>query len=58
MLKVGNIAAKAGERAFGYLETMRTRAGMAPDIPVHLVAGASPGTNAAGAGRHAWRRKS
>lgn len=43
MLKVGNITAKAGERAFGYLETTRTRSGMAPDIPVHLVAGASPG---------------
>jgi len=43
MLKVGNITARPGERAFGYLETMLTRAGMAPDIPVHLVAGASPG---------------
>lgn len=43
MLKVGNIVAKAGERAFGYLQTTRTRAGLAPDIPVHLVAGASPG---------------
>ena len=43
MLKVGNITAKAGERAFGYLQTTHTRAGLAPDIPVHLVAGASPG---------------
>ncbi len=43
MLKVGNLAAKPGEKVFGYLETAQSRSSMRLDIPVHLIAGAQPG---------------
>ncbi len=42
-MKVGNIEAKAGEHAFGYLKTAASRSGLSPDIPVHLFVGAQPG---------------
>lgn len=42
-MKVGNIEAKAGEHAFGYLKTAVSRSGLSPDIPVHLLVGAQPG---------------
>ena len=42
-MKVGNIEAKPGEHAFGYLEVAKSRSGLGPDIPVHVFAGAEPG---------------
>lgn len=42
-MKVGNIEAKPGEHAFGYLEVAKSRSGISPDIPVHLFAGTEPG---------------
>ena len=43
MLKVGNLTAKPGERTFGYLNTAKSRSGLSPDVPVHLICGAEPG---------------
>ena len=44
MMRVGNIEAKPGERAFGYLgEEIKGRSGLSAQIPVHVVAGAEPG---------------
>ena len=42
-MKVGNIEAKPGEHAFGYLEVAKSRSGLGPDIPVHVFAGSDPG---------------
>lgn len=42
-MKIGNIEAKPGERAFGYLEIGKGRSGMDVDIPIHILAGAEPG---------------
>ena len=42
-MKVGQLEARAGEHVFGYLKTGVTRSGLAPDIPVHLFAGAEAG---------------
>ena len=42
-MKVGNIEAKPGEHAFGYLEVAKSRSGLGPDVPVHVFAGAEPG---------------
>jgi predicted deacylase len=42
-MRIGNIEAKPGEHAFGYLEVAKSRSGLSPDIPVHLFVGAEPG---------------
>ena len=42
-MKVGNIEAKPGEHAFGYLEVAKSRSGLGPDIPVHVFAGSESG---------------
>jgi predicted deacylase len=42
-MRVGNIEAKPGEHAFGYLEVAKSRSGLSPEIPVHVFAGAEPG---------------
>jgi predicted deacylase len=42
-MRAGNLEALPGEHTFGYLEAARSRSGLAPDIPVHLFAGAEPG---------------
>jgi predicted deacylase len=42
-MKVGHLEAKPGEHVFGYLKTAVSRSGMAPDIPIHLFAGAEDG---------------
>ena len=42
-MRAGNLEAKPGEHTFGYLEGPRSRSGLAPDVPVHLFAGAEPG---------------
>lgn len=42
-MRIGNMEAKAGEHAFGYLEVAKSRSGLSPDIPVHLIVGAEPG---------------
>ncbi len=42
-LRVGKLEAKAGEHTFGYLEMAASRSGLAPDVPVHLFAGAHAG---------------
>jgi predicted deacylase len=42
-MRVGNVVAKPGEHAFGYLEVAQSRSGLAPDIPVHVFAGAEEG---------------
>ncbi|NLE75568.1 MAG: succinylglutamate desuccinylase/aspartoacylase family protein [Chloroflexi bacterium] len=42
-MRVAGIEAQPGQRAFGYLETVRSRSGLRPDIPVHLAAGVEPG---------------
>lgn len=42
-MRIGNIEAKPGEHAFGYLEVASSRSGLGPDIPVHLFVGAEPG---------------
>jgi predicted deacylase len=42
-LRIGNIEAKAGEHAFGFLEVTKSRSGLGVDIPIHLFAGAEPG---------------
>jgi hypothetical protein len=43
MIRVGDLEAESGEHAFGYLETAESRSGLAPDVPVHLIAGAESG---------------
>ncbi len=43
MLKVGNIIANKGEHQFGFLEVAKSRSGISPDIPIHLICGAEPG---------------
>ena len=42
-MRIGNIEAKPGEHAFGYLEVAKSRSGLSPEIPVHLFVGAEPG---------------
>jgi predicted deacylase len=42
-MRIGNIEAKPGTHAFGYLEVAKGRSGISPDIPVHVFAGAQPG---------------
>ena len=42
-MRVGNIEATAGTKAFGYLKTAASRSGLSPDIPVHVIAGSEPG---------------
>ncbi len=42
-MRAGNLEAKPGEHTFGYLEVGSSRSGLAPDVPVHLFAGAEPG---------------
>lgn len=42
-MRVGNIEARPGEHAFGYLEVAKGRSGLAPNIPVHLFCGSQPG---------------
>lgn len=42
-MRIGNIEAKPGEKAFGFLEATRTHAGFAVHVPLHIVAGAQPG---------------
>jgi len=42
-MRVGNIEARPGEHAFGYLKVAKSRSGLSPDIPVHIFAGAEPG---------------
>ncbi len=42
-MRVGNIEAKPGEHAFGFLEVAKSRSGLSPDIPVHVFAGTDPG---------------
>lgn len=42
-MRVGQLEAGPGEHVFGYLQTARSRSGLAPDIPVHLFAGSEPG---------------
>lgn len=42
-MKIGNIEAKPGEHAFGYLEVNKGRSGMVVDVPLHILAGAQPG---------------
>ncbi|MGQ9568059.1 MAG: succinylglutamate desuccinylase/aspartoacylase family protein [Anaerolineae bacterium] len=42
-VRVGNLVAKPGEHVFGYLAVAKSRSGLSPDIPVHILAGAEPG---------------
>ena len=42
-MRVGSLEAQPGEHTFGYLEGPRSRSGLAPDVPVHLLAGTEPG---------------
>ena len=42
-MRIGNIEAKPGQYAFGFLETAKSRSGLSPDIPVHIFAGTEPG---------------
>ncbi|MDQ7859248.1 MAG: succinylglutamate desuccinylase/aspartoacylase family protein, partial [Armatimonadota bacterium] len=42
-MKVGDIEARPGTKAFGYLRTAPSRSGLCPDIPIHVVAGAGSG---------------
>jgi predicted deacylase len=42
-MRIGNLEAKPGEHAFGYLEVAKSRSGLSPDIPIHLFAGVEPG---------------
>jgi uncharacterized protein len=42
-MRIGNIEAKPGEHAFGFLEVAKSRSGLSPDIPVHVFAGTDPG---------------
>lgn len=42
-MRIGTMEAGPGERAFGYLEVAKSRSGLGPDIPVHLLVGARPG---------------
>lgn len=42
-MRVGPIEAQPGSHAFGYLPVAASRSGLAPDIPVHVFAGAEPG---------------
>jgi predicted deacylase len=42
-VRAGNIEARPGTKAFGYLRTAASRSGLCPDVPVHVVAGAGSG---------------
>ena len=42
-MRIGNIEARPGEHAFGYLEVAKSRSGLSPEIPIHLFVGAEPG---------------
>jgi predicted deacylase len=42
-MRIGDIEARPGAKAFGYLKTGAGRSGLSPDIPVHVIAGREPG---------------
>ena len=42
-MRIGNIEARPGEHAFGYLEVAKSRSGLSPEILIHLFVGAEPG---------------
>jgi predicted deacylase len=42
-VRIGPIEAAPGNHAFGYLPVAASRSGLAPDIPIHVFAGAEPG---------------
>jgi predicted deacylase len=42
-MRVGDIEARPGTKAFGYLKTGAGRSGLCPDIPVHVIAGRESG---------------
>ncbi len=42
-MRVGEVEAKSGTKAFGYLQTAASRSGLSPDIPMHVIAGGEPG---------------
>lgn len=42
-MRIGEIEAQPGTKAFGYLKTGAGRSGLRPDIPVHVIAGSEPG---------------
>lgn len=42
-MRIGEVEAGPGQRAFGYLKVAASRSGLSPDIPIHLCVGASPG---------------
>ena len=42
-MRIGDIEAKPGEHAFGYLKVAKSRSGLSPEIPVHLFVGNKPG---------------
>ena len=41
-MRIGNIEAKPGEHAFGFLKVAKSRSGLSPDIPVHVSRGLTP----------------
>jgi hypothetical protein len=42
-LRIGDLEARPGTRALGYLRVGAGRSGLTPDIPIHIIAGAEPG---------------
>jgi uncharacterized protein len=42
-VRIGNLDAKRGTRAFGYLGVGRSRSGLQVDVPLHVVSGAKAG---------------
>lgn len=42
-MRIGDIEARPGTKAFGYLRTAASRSGLSPDIPIHVIAGSAPG---------------
>jgi hypothetical protein len=42
-MRVGDVEAKPGTKAFGYLGAGAGRSGLRPDVPVHVIAGREPG---------------